>query len=118
MAAATPAMFPVPMVAANAVQSAWNCEMALWSVLLWECLEKSCRKVCWHQWRRWVIWKHPVAMVVSKPVPSSSTRPLQPQMKSLMTPLNSANLLRNCSMVFAWMTLPDNEKELPASGGG
>ena len=34
-AAATPAMLPVLMVAARAVQSAWNCETLPCSFLLW-----------------------------------------------------------------------------------
>ena len=34
IAAATPAIFPVPTVAASAVQRAWNCEIDFLSVFL------------------------------------------------------------------------------------
>jgi hypothetical protein len=46
MAVATPAILPVPMVAARAVESAWNCEIARPSpALVTEGFLKMARKV-------------------------------------------------------------------------
>ena len=91
MAAATPAMLPVPMVAARAVQRAWNWEMDCLSVFLVEALSFLKREpmVSFHQWPSRVTWNTLVPRVSSRPVPISSTRPGTPQIKVFRIPLIS-----------------------------
>ena len=98
MAAATPAIFPVPMVAANAVQSAWNWDTERLSDLSWESAWNSPMNVFDHQWRRWVIWKKLVATLMRTPVPSSNARPILTQMNVFRASLKAASFDKNASM--------------------
>ena len=98
MAADTPAMLPVPMVAASAVQSAWNCDTLPFSFLLWLFLSKTPPPVFFHQCPKCVTWKHLVTMVSSIPVPMSRTRPIFTHTNELTASLISVSFAKNVSI--------------------
>ena len=103
IAAATPAMLPVPTVAARAAHNAWNCEMVLLSVFLVAVLFflNTLAMVCFHQCPTWVIWNTQVPSVSKIPVPISKNRPGKPQTAPLTASLTFVTISRNFSMVLS-----------------
>ena len=100
IAAATPAMLPVPTVAASAVHSAWNGEIAALSLLCpITCFLNKLPMVCLTQKPRWLTWKNLVSTVIRMPVPSSSTSPSLTQTKPLMSSLIWVSRSKNWSIV-------------------
>ena len=94
IAAETPAMLPVPIVAANAVQRAWNWETAPFSFLLWLFLSNTPPPVFFHQCPAWVIWKNLVTTVIKMPVPIRRKRPILTHTKEFTASLMFARLVR------------------------
>ena len=73
MAAATPTMLPVPMVAASAVQRLWNWLMASSSVWAVTFRSRKMAPMVWRiQYPKYRSWKNPVRTVSRQPVPNSS----------------------------------------------
>ena len=98
IAADTPAMLPVPIVAARAVQRAWNCDTLPFSPLLWLFLSKTPPPVFFHQCPTCVIWKNLVTTVIRMPVPMSSIRPIFTHTNELIMSLISVSLVKNSSI--------------------
>ncbi len=101
MAVATPAMLPVPMVAARAVQRLWNWLIALSSLPVWAViflLVKMPPTVDFIQWVKWLTWKPFVNTVISTPVPMSSTSMGMPHTKLLTALLTSVICFTNSSI--------------------
>ena len=99
MAAETPAMLPVPIVAARAVQRAWNWETLPFSFLLWLFLSNTPPPVFFHQCLKCVIWKNFVTNVIKIPVPMRRKRPILTHTKEFTASLMLVRFSRNCSMV-------------------
>ena len=95
MAAETPAILPVPIVAARAVHRAWNCDTLPFSFLLWLYLSKNPPTDFFHQWRTCVIWKHLVTIVSSIPVPIRRNSPILTHTKELTASLISVSFSIN-----------------------
>ena len=93
MAAATPTMLPVPMVAASAVQRLWNWLMAsssVWAVTFLS--RKMAPMVCRIQYPKYRSWKKPVRTVSRQPVPNSSASPAGPHTTPPTTAFTRAKL--------------------------
>ena len=81
IAVATPTMFPVPMVAARAVQRLWNWEIALLSFSVWAVTFLSLKIapiVILIQWIKWVNWKPLLIKVIKIPAMNSKAMPNVP----------------------------------------
>ena len=93
MAAATPTMLPVPMVAASAVQRLWNWLMAsssVWAVTFRS--RKMAPMVCRIQYPKYRSWKKPVRTVSRQPVAKQQRQPHRPHTTPPTTAFTRAKL--------------------------
>ena len=107
IAVAIPTIFPVPIVAASAVQSDWNCEICLssLSVCFVMCLSlKIAPIVMLHQCEIWLNWNPLFTIVITIPEINKSAIPNVPHTMPLITPLTEvivSNIVFSSLFIFS-----------------